>query len=99
MGALGHHELAGVVGELAIGWDDVRTGMVKDAGFLGEACGCIGDTFAALDEVVDAVAQTLHRVPPHRVDEPVDVGRGTPQPARSDAPVSASTGPARPPGL
>jgi len=50
-GALGHHELAGVVGEFAVGWDDVRTGMVKDIGFLGEACGRIGDTFAELDEV------------------------------------------------
>jgi len=48
-GVLGHHELVGVVGEFAIGWDDVRSGMVEDIGFLGEACGRIGDTFTELD--------------------------------------------------
>lgn len=47
--ALGHQEVVQVVGELAIGWDDVRVGMVKDIGFLGEACGRIGDAFAEVD--------------------------------------------------
>lgn len=47
--ALGHHELASVLGEFAIGWDDVRVGVVKDVGFLGEACGRIGETFAEVD--------------------------------------------------
>lgn len=48
-GALGHHDLVSVVGEFAIGWDDVRVGVVKDIGFLGEACGRIGDTFSEVD--------------------------------------------------
>ena len=48
-GALGHLDVVGVVGEFAIGWDDVRVGIVKDIGFLGEACGRIGDTFAEVD--------------------------------------------------
>lgn len=51
-GALGHRDLPAAVGELAIGWDEIRIGMVKDIGFLGEACGRIGDTFTELDEVV-----------------------------------------------
>ncbi|UZN04778.1 hypothetical protein [Cellulomonas sp. S1-8] len=48
-GALVHQDLVNVVGEFALGWDDVRVGVVKDIGFLGEACGRIGDTFADLD--------------------------------------------------
>ena len=47
--ALGDHEVAGAVGGFAIGWDDIRVGVVKDIGFLGEACGRIGETFAGLD--------------------------------------------------
>lgn len=57
--ALGHHELAAVVGEHAIGWDDVRVGVVKDIGFLGEACGRIGDTFTELDAVFAAELRGL----------------------------------------
>ncbi|ADG74319.1 hypothetical protein Cfla_1421 [Cellulomonas flavigena DSM 20109] len=57
--ALGHQELAGVVGEHAIGWDDVRVGVVKDIGFLGEACGRIGDTFADLDTAFAAELRGL----------------------------------------
>ncbi len=48
-GVLGHHDLVAAVGEHAIGWDDIRTGVVKDIGFLGEACGRIGETFTELD--------------------------------------------------
>lgn len=58
-GALGHHDLVGVVGEFALGWDDVRTGMVKDIGFLGEACGRIGATFEEVDVVFAAELRGL----------------------------------------
>jgi len=48
-GAIGHGGLAGEVGGFAMGWDEVRIGMVKDIGFLGEACERVGATFEALD--------------------------------------------------
>lgn len=50
-GALGHRDPSAAIGEHAIGWDEIRVGMVKDIGFLGEACGRIGERFAELDEV------------------------------------------------
>lgn len=49
--AIGHDGLADEVGEFAIGWDDIRVGMVKDIGFLGEACERIGSTFEEIDTV------------------------------------------------
>ncbi|MCC2315312.1 hypothetical protein [Cellulomonas xiejunii] len=58
-GALGHHDLVSVMGEFAIGWDDVRVGMVKDIGFLGEACGRIGDTFTEVDAAFAAQLRGL----------------------------------------
>lgn len=48
---IGHDALADQVGEFAIGWDDIRVGMVKDVGFLGEACERVGVTFEELDTV------------------------------------------------
>lgn len=48
-GPIGHDGLAGEIGGFAIGWDDIRVGMVKDIGFLGEACERIGATFEELD--------------------------------------------------
>ena len=51
---LGAHDLAQVVAGFAMGWDEIRIGMVKDVRFLGEACGRIGDTFAELDETFGA---------------------------------------------
>lgn len=47
--ALGHQHVGDVVAQFAMGWDEVRIGMVKDIGFLGEACGRIGGTFEELD--------------------------------------------------
>lgn len=47
--ALGHQEVSDVVAQFAMGWDEIRIGVVKDIGFLGEACGRVGDTFEALD--------------------------------------------------
>ncbi|MFS0703632.1 hypothetical protein AB6N23_03845 [Cellulomonas sp. 179-A 9B4 NHS] len=46
---VGHDGLADVLGEFAIGWDDVRTSVVADVGALAEACTRVGTTFAELD--------------------------------------------------
>ena len=48
-GPIGHHGLANEIGGFAIGWDDIRVGVVKDIGFLGEACERIGSTFEEID--------------------------------------------------
>ena len=47
--AIGHDGLADQVAGFAMGWDEIRIGMVKDITFLGEACTRIGTTLEALD--------------------------------------------------
>jgi len=42
-------EFADQVAGFAMGWDEIRIGMVTDITFLGEACTRIGTTLEALD--------------------------------------------------